>query len=215
MRSLVTRTLHVLAVVLVTAWPLKAGGQTPDSIGQARQLALRGDFHEATSLLERTLATEPSNLDAVVMLTYVELWSGHAASAERRAAVALATNQNNVDLLLARALALRQLNREPEAFDLLQRARALAPNRTDVRDAYELMRFDVTGSELSMTADNETWSDGRGTWREGQFLARQNTRAGTGVLLASEAGRAGLTDEQLAVELYPRLPIGYLFVGGT
>jgi YaiO family outer membrane protein len=126
-----------------------------------------------------------------------------------------AVSADSVDTLVARAIALFRHNDEPHALALVARARSLAPQRADVSTLYRRFRYDLHGTDFAAGESYERWRTGTAPWSETQLSARHNTGAGDGLLRLDRASQLDRSDERAEIELYPRLPIGYAFIGGS
>lgn len=121
-----------------TAAAVPASAQ--DVVAEARDLARSGKRHDAISLLQKRLATNPGDLDARTLLGTVLLWEGRYADARAELDRVLAVEPDYVDALgalaylelwsghhnAAETLTARVLQRTPnDTSILLARARAL------------------------------------------------------------------------------------------
>ncbi|MEP6999744.1 MAG: YaiO family outer membrane beta-barrel protein [bacterium] len=201
-------------LLLVGASPI-ARAQTTDPVAHARALARNRDFDGARRELRDLLVRQPENGDAMEALAYVELWSGHPSRADRLTADWLASHPNDVELLVARARSLRQLNRKPEALRAVERAGVMAPIRADIVALRDLLRHDVRGTEATVAIDYESWADHRDPLRESHAAIRQNTDAGAVIARVSHAARFGLRDDKYELEAYPTLGRGYATLGAS
>ena len=198
-----------LLLVMLLAVPSAARAQAPDAVAEARDLARAGRRDQSREILESVLAQQPHNVDALVALVYVELWSGHAHRAERLAEEAVVANPGNVDALVAHATTQRRLNRRPSALATIERGAMLAPERPDVSRLHRLLAQEVHGSEVTATGSYESWNDQRDPLRQIQLAARQNIPNGAGIVRVSHATRFGLRDNNIEIEAYPRIGSGY------
>ncbi|MEO8622926.1 MAG: YaiO family outer membrane beta-barrel protein [bacterium] len=204
----------IATLLLMGASPI-ARAQATDPVAHARALARDRDFDSARRELRDVLARQPGNSDAIEALAYVELWSGHPSRANRLTAEWLASHPNDVELLVASARSLRQLNRKPEALTAVERAGALAPTRADIVSLRDLLRHDVHGAEATVAFDYDSWADHRDPLRESHAAIRQNTDAGAAIARVSHAARFGLRDDKYELEAYPTLGGGYATLGAS
>ena len=119
----------------------------------------------------------------------------------------------DVDSAIARATTLRRQNRRPEAAAVIKQARAMAPDRADVRALSDLLEHDLHGGDVLLGVDYRTWRRQLPDWREGSLDARQNTVLGPLVARGSHVERGALRDERVELEAYPAFPNGYLALG--
>jgi YaiO family outer membrane protein len=114
---------------------------------------------------------------------------------------------------MARATTLRRQNRRPEAAAVMRQARAMAPDRADVRELSELLEHDIHGGDVLVGIDYRSWRRQLPDWREGSLDARQNTVLGPLVARGSHVERGALRDDRFELEAYPAFPNGYLALG--
>jgi YaiO family outer membrane protein len=119
----------------------------------------------------------------------------------------------DVDSVLARATTLRRQNRRREAAKVVKQARAIAPNRADVRALDALLEQELHGGEALATVNEKSWRQRYPEQREGAGSLRQNTAIGPIVARASYVERGPLSDDRLEIEAYPAFPNGYLALG--
>ncbi len=176
-------------------------------------LVLQREFNAARRELQTVLEQQPSNLEAQIALVNAELRSGHPSRAEHLASDALAAHPGNVDLMLARAVALRTLNRNPEALAQIEQAAHRAPDRDDVLRVRRRLRQELEGSELSLTGNYDRWNDHREGWREAQLAVQRNTTFGPGIARLSRGSGLGTNSNLFELEAFPRLRSTSAYLG--
>jgi YaiO family outer membrane protein len=146
----------------------------------------------------------------VTLAAIVALVLGAPSAGAQRAP---APARYDVDSAMARATTLRRQNRRPEAAAVMKQARAMAPDRADVRELSDLLEHDIHGGDVLVGVDYRKWRRQLPDWREGSLDARQNTVLGPLVARASHVERGALGDERFELEAYPAFPNGYLALG--
>jgi YaiO family outer membrane protein len=179
-------------------------------------LSWEGQYDEARKQLEQVLSAAPDHGDALPALINVELWSGHPESAEHLAHEALARHPDQVNLMVADAHALNNLNHPKEALAILDRALKIDPANQDAR----LMRrrITVTSQKFEFLVNHayDWFSDGRNGQHETSVSLSAPTGAGSIIGRVNRADRFGLTSYQGEIDFYPHFrsgTYGYLNVG--
>jgi YaiO family outer membrane protein len=179
-------------------------------------LSWEGRYAEARQALEAVLADNPTHGDALPALINVELWSSHPGRAEELASRALRNRPNDTPMLLARARALSALDRQTEARDTLDRLLVLDPRDDQARELRRGVRAGLRRWLVSLGASHEQVGDGRAAYREAQVSVSRATPIGAVIVRGVRAQRFGSQDEQLEVEVYPRIRPGtYAYVAGA
>jgi YaiO family outer membrane protein len=142
-----------------------------------------------------------------------EIRAGHPARAERHAAEALEKSPDDVALLVARAQALRALNRKPEARVLIDRAVALDEKNEDALRMRRILQQELQSSEITLALNYDHFSDHRDSWRESQLAARRNTTFGPAIARVSHVSRFEKSDALVEIEGYPRFRSTYGYFG--
>jgi YaiO family outer membrane protein len=119
-------------------------------------------------------------------------------------------------MLLARARALRALQRPSEARDTLDRLLVIDPRNEQALQ----MRRSVQGSlrlwQMHVSGSYDAFSDQRIAWREWQASVSRTTPIGSVIVKGSRAERFGYQDNQFEVEAYPRIRPGtYAYVAAA
>jgi YaiO family outer membrane protein len=178
-------------------------------------LSWEGRFDEARVELDLVLAGSPTHGDALPASINVELWSGHPGRAEELSRRGLRQRPGDAGYLLGRARALVAMKRPTEARDAVERLLAIdprsAPGQALKKDLQASLRLWQARADVS----HDTFSD-RASWRESHMSLGRATPVGSILVRGSRARRFGLTDNQVEVEMYPRLRPGtYAYVAGA
>ena len=179
-------------------------------------LSWEGRYDEARADLEYVLAVHRDHGDALPALINVEMWSDHPQHAEELAHDSLRRHPTDPDLLLARARALKSLNRNREALDVIERLLDVDPGNQKAQQ----MKLDLGDSLRRFTASfdhsTEWFSDGRTPWQEEQIQLNRQTPLGSVIARFDRADRFGLTSQMVEMDAYPHIRRGtyaYLNVG--
>ncbi len=179
-------------------------------------LSWEGRYDEARRELEAVLTESPTHGDALPAMINVELWSNHSGRAEELASRALRNRPNDTGMLLARARALSALKRETEARDTLDRLLVIDPRNEQALQMRRSLRASLRLWQVRVGSLYEAFSDHRVAWREWQVSVGRTTPIGSILLRGSRAERFGLKDDQVELEMYPRLRPGtYAYVAGA
>lgn len=179
-------------------------------------LSWEGRYDEARRELEIVLTESPTHGDALLATINVELWSDHPERAEELARRGLRQRPTDPGYLLGRARALVALKRSTEARDALDRLLVVEPRnapgealRTSLQDSLRVWQARVGGSYAA-------FDDHRVAWQEGQVSLSRTTPIGSIVVRGLHAERFGANDNQVELEMYPRLRAGtYAYVAGA
>ena len=179
-------------------------------------LSWEGRYDESREELKQVLAKTPDHGDALPALINVEFWSGHPENAEMLARDALTRHPDQINLLLADAKALYQLNRNREALAVLDRVLALDNGNHDARR----MRREITTTsftrEVSFFHTYDWFSDGRNRQLESSLQMRAPTPVGSMIGIVNRADRFSQVDYQTELDFYPHFrqgTYGYLAFG--
>lgn len=102
-------------------------------VGLGRVLGWAGRVDSAAAVYGRMLAGDSADADAWAGLAQTEAWAGHLRRAESIYQRGLRRRPDNLALLVGLAQTLRWEGRNAGAADVLARAEALAPSRSEVR----------------------------------------------------------------------------------
>jgi YaiO family outer membrane protein len=219
--------------VMTEARALSANGQRNEAIELLREyltsrptdidarilygatLSWEGRYDEAREQLNSVLAASPTNGDALTALINVELWSEHADRAEAIARGAIAVKGASASLLISQARALNALNRLSDAHGALKRALVIEPSNEQAIRLSQSLEERMRDWHASTSFGSDWFSDNRTPWHETQTsVSREKTPVGSMTFRFSHAARFGSNDNQVEVEMYPKLRPGmYAFVG--
>ena len=179
-------------------------------------LSWNGSYDDARVHLQSVLDGNPTHGDALPAMANLELWSGRHAQAESLSVVGLTEHPDNTALLITRARALWKLSRDEEALEVVNTALRVDPEnetarglRRSLRDTRRFWRGDV---EYAF----DSFSDGRGAWRETRYGLTRQTKVGSVIGRVYRAERFGSTDHQVEVDMYPRFRPGtYAYISGA
>lgn len=179
-------------------------------------LSWDGRYDEARRDLESVLARHGDSGDALRALLNVEMWSGHPERAESLAREALRRDPNDPALLLARAKALRALDRGREALATIRRLIEIDPGNQEAVTQGRDLGDSLDPFTASFDHASEWFSDGRAPWREEQIQLSRQTGVGSMIARFSQAQRFSRTGRQVEIDAYPHIRPGtyaYLNVG--
>jgi YaiO family outer membrane protein len=179
-------------------------------------LSWQGQYDEAREQLKQVLTNSPDHADALPALINVELWSGHPASAEQLAHDALLRRPDRVNLMIAEAHALDNLNRPKEALALLDRVLQIDPSNNDAREMRRRITVTSQKFEFLVTHSYDWFSDGRNGQHETSMSMSGPTGFGSVVARLNRADRFGFTSYQEEADFYPHFrsgTYGYLNFG--
>ncbi len=160
-----------------------------DEVRDARQLATTGHRREALQILDQRIAAAPNDIDAMTLYGIVLSWEGDFERARRALKWALLHDPDNHD-----------------ALDALARVEQWSARTAPPAAAKNEVTFGATYDDF----------ENSDAWREAEVTFKSNLRKTTALFRAAHARRFGLEDDQLGIELYPRLGIkryAYLDVG--
>lgn len=171
-------------------------------------LSWEGRYDEARADLEYVLALHHDHGDALPALINVEMWSDHPSRAEELARDTLRRHPTDPDLLLARAKALKSMNRDREALEVVDRLIEVDPGNQKGQQ----MKLDLGDSLRKFTASfdhsTEWFSDGRSPWQEQQIQLSRQTSMGSVIARFDRAARFGLTSQMVEIDAYPHIRRG-------
>jgi YaiO family outer membrane protein len=194
------RTIRLLAMLFLCG----AAVAQENSIDRARQLAVAGQRHEALQILEQRIASTPSDLDAQTLYGIILSWERDFERARRALQWVLLHQPENHDARLA-LIRVELWSGHPERAQLLIRdSLALFPNDSDLLSLVAQARRNRETSEATFGATYDHFHDSD-AWREAEINVKRNLRFGAAVLRGAHARRFGLDDDQIELELYPRL----------
>ena len=179
-------------------------------------LSWEGDYDQARQELEKVLATNRTHGDALPALINVELWSDHPERAEELTREGLRDRPNSPTLLLARARALKNLNEQEAAVQVLDRLLAADPVNKEAEQMLSGLRDSSRRWEASFEHSYEWFSDHRSAWNEDQLSLKRLTTAGSLIGRFSHANRFSSGSNQAEIDFYPKFRPGtyaYLNVG--
>jgi len=109
-------------------------------LGLARVLGWRGDYEASIAQYDRVLDAHPYEPAALVGKARTLGWAGRLVEAEEVARLTVDVDEGLADAWLVLARILEWQERAAAALDAVQRAAALAPDRTDVQDRLGALR---------------------------------------------------------------------------
>src|SRR5262249_497031 len=142
-------------------------------------LSWQGRYDEARTQLNMVLATRPTHGDALPALINVEFWSGHPENAETLARNALASQPDQMNLLLLQAKALVRMNRNADALRVLNHALTLDPANQDARKMRREITVTTLKREVYVNHSYDWFSDGRNGQLETTFSFSNPTPIGS------------------------------------
>src|SRR5688572_32553194 len=103
----------------------------------------------------------------------------------------------DVDVIMAQATTLRQLNRKARALAAVKEAVTLAPRRADVLKLHDLLEHEVHGWQAEVGIDHREWNNQTDPTTEARVALRRNTTLGPAIVRASRTTGFGQHDEKL------------------
>ncbi len=166
-------------------------------------------YDEGRRALQAVLKRNPNHGDALAALINLELWAGNPSRAEELASTALVAQPKDTSLLLARARALRSMDRTAEAIRVLDELLAIDPNQTQAQELRDSYRDNVRLWDPMLDQSYDWFNHGQGSWFETQAsIKRQTEKAGAVVVRYSHAARFGLESNLMEIDAYPSLRSG-------
>lgn len=171
------------AAALVVVLVLAAGSAFASEVDRARQLAVAGHRREALQILEQRIAVAPNDIDAMTLYGIVLSWDRDFPRARRALQWVLLRDPENRDAREALARVARWSSQS-------------APARNEI----------LFGGNYDKFQNSDAW-------REAEADFKRNFRFGAAVLRGAHARRFGLNDDQIGLELYPRIGAkGYAYL---
>jgi YaiO family outer membrane protein len=178
-------------------------------------LSWEGRYNEAREQLKHVLATHPDYDDALRALVNLELWSEHPDRVDKLTVIALRNRPDDKEYLYNRIRALKALNREREAIELVDHLLEIQPDHP--RAAQMRQDLEDQGREwsASISETHEWFTDPKiGGWDESQISLRRRIPSGSLILRFSRAQHYGILGDQVELEYYWHLRRGtYAYLG--
>ena len=118
-----------------------------------------GQYDSARIELSKALRIDPSNADTYKALIDNENWSDKYQSAISIADQALTKYPNDDEILVKKAIALRNLGRDYEALTVLARAEDINPSNTEIPKMREQIRSKSMDYSVSVSYTGDRFSD--------------------------------------------------------
>lgn len=167
-----------------------------------------GRYDDARKELERVLAENRTDGDALSALINVELWSDHPSRAEFLAVQALGSKPDDVQLLTDHARALSAMGLKSEALRECDKALVLDPQNTVAVDLKTKLTRVPPVWQVGGSYTYDQFTQGVGSWNEVQLYVNRQMKFGSLIGRINYAERFGLGDEQLVGEAYVRFRPG-------
>jgi YaiO family outer membrane protein len=167
-----------------------------------------GQYDDARKTLLDVLSRTPESQDARSALIDVELWSGNPSRALEQTEAGLRSSPADETLLYRKALALRDLNRQNEAAESLERILELDPLNRDARSLMENFKDSGRLYELRIDYGYDRLPSSLSPWHESSVSLSRETSFGPVVGRVSYASRFSINAYQYEVEMYPGLRRG-------
>ncbi len=181
-----------------------------------RTLAWDGLYDSARIELAKALRSDPSNADTYRAMIDNENWSEKYQAAISIADQALAKYPNDDDILVKKAMALRNLGRDYEALTLLARAEDINPSRKDIPDLREQIRSKSMDYSVSVNYTGDKFSDIYDPMHLGYLQLSRRTPYGSVFARVNYGYRFRTNGIQEELDFYPRIMngvYGYLNYG--
>ena len=178
-------------------------------------LSWEGRYNEAREQLKRVLATHPDYDDALRALINLELWSEHPDRVDKLTVLALRKRPDDKEYLYNRIRALKALNREREAIELVDRLLELQPDHPHAAQMRQDLEDQGREWSASISQTHEWFSDPKiGGWDESQIALRRRIPWGSLIFRFSRAQHYGIWGDQAELEYYWHLRRGtYAYLG--
>ncbi|HTX20189.1 MAG TPA: YaiO family outer membrane beta-barrel protein [Bacteroidota bacterium] len=173
-----------------------------------RTYAWDGMYDSARIELRRALKSNPSSVDAYEALIDDELWSDHPEAALGVADEALKRDPNNDELLVKKAVVLRNLGRDYEALTILARAEDVNPANSQIADLREQIRSKSMYYSLSANYTGDRFSDIYDPMHLGYLQLSRRTAIGSVFARVNYGYRFKTPGYQEEVDFYPRIKSG-------
>ncbi|MBV8207454.1 MAG: YaiO family outer membrane beta-barrel protein [Acidobacteria bacterium] len=171
-------------------------------------LSWDGHYDQAREQLRQVLAGNPTHGDALPALMNVEMWSGHPEAADRLAGEGLAAQPENTEWLMARARALRKMNRDRDALLVVDHVLALDRKNAAARQMRREITVSTLESEVLVTHAYDWFSDGRGGQHLTTLSVKNAMNFGSFIGRMNRADRFGTSDYQGELDFYPHFRAG-------
>jgi YaiO family outer membrane protein len=176
-------------------------------------LSWEGRYEESRQQLSQVLAGNPTHGDALPALVNVELWSDHPERVEALTKEGLRSYATNSTLLLGRARALKNLRRNREALQVLDRLLDIDPRNQEAVRLQEGLRDSGRQWEVGLDHSYEWFNDGRSAWQEDQLSLKRRLPFGSVITHFSHANHFGIGSNQAELDFYPKFRPGtYAYV---
>ncbi len=171
-------------------------------------LSWEGRYAEARDQLEQVLDKSPGYADARFALINVEIWDGNWERVTELASAGEEIDPETNSYLLAKAKALRNLDRPQDAVDTLDKLLDHEPNNHEARALRETIRDGLRRWQASSNQYYIFFSDSRQHWEETRYKATRYTSAGSLSFGATRTNGFGYRDNLYTTEFYPRIRPG-------
>ncbi|MBV6433261.1 MAG: hypothetical protein IANPNBLG_03439 [Bryobacteraceae bacterium] len=178
-------------------------------------LSWEGRYEDSRRALDAVLETSPDYTDAREALIRVEMWSDHPDRAERLAREGQSRDPGNVNYLLARVKALRDLKHEKAALELARNLLELEPGNKEAQHLREQLVESNRKWDAGVDHSYSWFSDNGSGWRESSITLKRMFPIGRVGVRFTQASRFGFNSQLMEMEAYPRVRPGtYLYLNG-
>jgi YaiO family outer membrane protein len=215
-RRLATNNHRAEALRLLSARLAEAPNDVDARLLYGLVLSWDSRWDEARATLEQVLTEAPQYADAVVALTNVDVWSGNPQAADAVTSKFLESSPQNVEVLLARARAMKALKRREDESQALNAVLVQQPGNREAQDLRRALRMEQSTWDSGVTFNMVSFSDHSSPWMEQSVSVRKGLNAGSLIFRASRGYRFGLRSTLGEVDWYPHIRQGtyaYLNVG--
>ncbi len=166
-------------------------------------------YDEGRRALQAVLKRIPNHGDALAALVNLELWAGNPSRAEELASTALVAQPKDTSLLLARARALRAMERTAEAIRVLDELLTIDPNQTQAWQLRDNYLDNVRLWDPMVDQSYDWFNHGQSSWFQQQAsIKRQTEKAGAVIVRFSHAARFGFESNLMEIEAFPTIGKG-------
>ena len=184
----------------------------------ARTYAWDGKADSTRILLDKVLAVNPGNMDALDAYSDVEYWAGNYTQALHFCDMALKKDTVSQAILFKKAKILHSQGNFSEAVSTLEKLIQINPAHAEGLKKLQEYRLDVLKNSIQLTYTLDLFNHdfNRDPWQIAALAYSRKTRLGTIITRINLADRYGKSGVQGEVDAYPRFGennYGYLNYG--
>ena len=150
----------LMAGIGISAWKLDFHGVSPQKEGQNKESNPKDELRNRIAAIERMLATNPNNIEAVIQLGNDYFDVGDYQKSVEAYDKALHIDPDNAEVITDKGVAYRRMGKPDESIELFQKALKIDPGQT-------LAMFNLG---IVLRDDKKDFSGALKVWRD--FLAK-------------------------------------------